>query len=404
MKLRVFASSVIVAGLLLSGCTTQPEASATPSAKVLTEPTAHVKGLIEKFKLESVDYAYVKAAIGNGTRDGAKALLIDARPNPKYLAGTIPSSINIPDTQIDKFIGQLDKVAKDKEIIVFCGGWDCEKSPIVAGHLKSKGFTNVKLYQAGEPEWVSKSYPEIGLPAAQAVFKNNSAVLMDARPYAKYMAGTIPGALYMSDEEVDKLKGRLPADKATPIVSFCEGYSCAKSHNLAKKLQALGYQKVSVYAGGYPEWKEAGLQTTAGGAKKVEAAPAPKKAAFVEGIKLGEDKGTVDGEWYKALIVSDKIPANVAVIDVRSAGEFANGHIKGAINLEAGKMSATEFAAKLPKGKVVIMNCSAGGRSMEAFLKLKDAKVDVSKIFYFDANIKCDKSGKCEIKVNEPLG
>ncbi len=404
MKLRVFASSVIVAGLLLSGCTTQPEASATPSAKVLTEPTAHVKGLIEKFKLESVDYAYVKAAIGNGTRDGAKALLIDARPNPKYLAGTIPSSINIPDTQIDKFIGQLDKVAKDKEIIVFCGGWDCEKSPIVAGHLKSKGFTNVKLYQAGEPEWVSKSYPEIGLPAAQAVFKNNSAVLMDARPYAKYMAGTIPGALYMSDEEVDKLKGRLPADKATPIVSFCEGYSCAKSHNLAKKLQALGYQKVSVYAGGYPEWKEAGLQTTAGGAKKVEAAPAPKKAAFVEGIKLGEDEGTVDGEWYKALIVSDKIPANVAVIDVRSAGEFANGHIKGAINLEAGKMSATEFAAKLPKGKVVIMNCSAGGRSMEAFLKLKDAKVDVSKIFYFDANIKCDKSGKCEIKVNEPLG
>jgi rhodanese-related sulfurtransferase len=405
MKLRVFASSVIVAGLLLSGCTTQPEATgSTPSAKVLTEPTAHVKGLIEKFKLENVDYAYVKAAIGNGTRDGAKALLIDARPNPKYLASTIPSSINIPDTQIDKFIGQLDKVAKDKEIIVFCGGWDCEKSPIVAGHLKSKGFTNVKLYQAGEPEWISKNYPEIGLPAVQALFKNNSAVFMDARPYAKYMAGTIPGAVYMSDEEIDKLKGRLPADKSTPIVSFCEGYSCAKSHNLAKKLQEFGYQKISVYAGGYPEWKEAGLQTTAGGAKKVEAAPAPKKDAFVEGIKLGEDEGTVDGEWYKALIVSDKIPANVAVIDVRTAGEFANGHIKGAINIEAGKMSATEFAAKLPKGKVVIMNCSAGGRSMEAFLKLKDAKVDVSKIFYFDANIKCDKSGKCDIKVNEPLG
>ncbi|ARU50102.1 putative sulfurtransferase MoeZ-like [Sulfurospirillum diekertiae] len=102
--------------------------------------------------------------------------------------------------------------------------------------------------------------------------------------------------------------------------------------------------------------------------------------------------------------MSDKIPANVAVIDVRSATEYANGHIKGAINIEAGKLSATEFAAKLPKGKVVIMNCSAGGRSMEAFLKLKNAKVDVSKIFYFDANIKCDKSGTCEIKVNEPLG
>ncbi|MBP1681950.1 MAG: putative sulfurtransferase [Proteobacteria bacterium] len=405
MKLKVFASSVIVAGLLLSGCTTQPEATgATPSAKVLTEPTAHVKGLIEKFKLENVDYAYVKSAIGNGTRSGAKALLIDARPNPKYLGGTIPSSLNIPDTQIDKFIGQLDKVAKDKEIIVFCGGWDCEKSPIVAGHLKSKGFTNVKLYQAGEPEWVSKNYLEVGTPVVESAFKKNSALLIDARPYTKTLQESIPGALYLNDEEIPALMGRFPTDKKTPIITFCAGYECHKSHVVANKLLELGYTKVSVYAGGLPAWKEAKLQTTAGAKKAEPVAATPKKDAFIDGIKLGEDEGTVDGEWYKALIVSDKIPANVAVIDVRSATEFANGHIKGAINIEAGKMSATDFAAKLPKGKVSIINCATGGRAMEAHMKLKDTKVDVSKVLYFDANIKCDKNNKCEIKVNEPLG
>lgn len=404
MRLRVIASSLIVAGLLLGGCTNQPETTgATPSAKVLNEPTLHVKGLMEKFKLENVDYAYVKTAIGNGTRSGAKALLIDARPNPKYLGGTIPSSLNIPDTQIDKYIGQLDKVAKDKEIIVYCGGWDCEKSPIVAGHLKSKGFTNVKLYQAGEPEWASKNYLEVGTPVVESAFKKNSALLIDARPYAKTLQESIPGALYMNDEELPVLMGRFPSDKKTPIITFCAGYECHKSHVVANKLLELGYTKVSVYAGGLPAWKEAKLQTTAG-AKKVEVATTPKKDAFVEGIKLGEDEGTVDGEWYKALIISDKIPANVAVIDVRSAAEYANGHIKGAINIEAGKLKATELAAKLPKGKMVIINCATGGRAMEAFLKLKDAKIDVSKIFYFDANIKCDMSSKCEIKVNEPLG
>ena len=125
---------------------------------------------------------------------------------------------------------------------------------------------------------------------------------------------------------------------------------------------------------------------------------------MVDGVKLGADEGTVDGEWYKALIVSGKIPANVAVIDVRSPAEFANGHIKGAINVEAGKMSAADFAAKLPKDKISIINCATGGRAMEAHMKLKDAKIDVSKVLYFDANIKCDASGKCEIKVNEPLG
>lgn len=407
MRLRLLGISLLVTGFLIGGCAknNEPVAANAPAAAVLTAPAPHVKGLIDKFQLQDVDYAYVKQAIGNGTRGGAKALLIDARPNPKYLIGTIPSSINIPDTQIDKFIGQLEKVTKDKEIIVFCGGWECEKSPIVAGHLKSIGFTNVKLYQAGEPEWASKNYLEIGTPVAQAAFKNNSALLMDARPMPKFLAESIPGALYMNDEELDKLVGRFPTDKNTSIITFCAGYECHKSHVVARKLLELGYKKVSVYAGGLPAWKEATMPTTAG-AKKAEAATAatPKKDVFVDGVKAGIDEGSVDGEWYKALITSDKVPANVVAVDIRNPQEFSTGHLKGAINIEAGKLGAADLAAKLPKGKVAIFNCGTGARGMEAYIKLKDAKLDISKVMYFDANIKCDAKNTCEIKVNEPLG
>jgi rhodanese-related sulfurtransferase len=407
MRLRLLAISLLATGLLIGGCAknNEPVAANAPAAAALSAPTPHVKGLMDKFQLQNVDYAYVKQAIGNGTRGGAKALLIDARPNPKYLSGTIPSSISIPDTQIDKFIGQLDKVAKDKEIIVFCGGWECEKSPIVAGHLKGLGFTNVKLYQAGEPEWGAKNYFEVGTPVVQAAFKNNSAVLMDARPMGKFLSETIPGALYMNDEELDKLAGRFPADKNTSIITFCAGYECHKSHVVADKLFTLGYKKVTVYAGGLPAWKEAQMQTTAG-AKKAEpaAAAAPKKDVFVDGVKVGVDEGTVDGEWLKALVMSNKVPANVVFVDIRNAPEFANGHMKGALNIEAGKLSAADLAAKLPKDKVAIFTCGTGARGMEAYIKLKDAKLDVSKAMYFDANVKCDAKNNCEIKVNEPLG
>jgi len=407
MKLKILGASIVVAGLLLSGCASsgEPEVAVAPVAKVLSEPTPHVKGLMDKFQLQTVDYAYAKQAIGNGTRGGAKALLIDARPNPKYLSGTIPSSLSIPDTQIDKFIGQLDKTPKDKEIIVYCGGWDCEKSPIVAGHLKSVGFTNVKLYQAGEPEWATKSYLEVGVPVVESAFKKNSALIIDTRPYAMTLKESIPGALYMNDEELPTLMGRFPVDKNTPIITFCAGFECHKSHVVANKLLELGYKKVSVFAGGLPAWKEAKLQTTAG-AKPVAPveAIAPKKDIFIDGVKAGSDEGTVDGDWYKALIVADKVPANIAIIDVRSPAEYANGHLKGAINIEAGKMSGADFAAKLPKGKLVIINCATGSRAMEAYMKLKEVKADVAKVMYFDANIKCDAASKCEIKVNEPLG
>lgn len=405
MKLRLLGTALLLTGLLLGGCATPGDQTAAPAAATAAAPTAHVKSLIDKHQLQVVDYDYAKAATGNGTRGGAKAILIDARPNPKYLSGTIPSSINIPDTQIDKYIGQLDKVAKDKEILVFCGGWECEKSPIVAAHLKGLGFKNVKLYQAGEPEWAAKSYLEIGTPVAKAAFEKHGALFMDARPSGKFMAETIPGALYMNDEELDKLSGRFPADKNTPIITFCAGYECHKSHVVANRLYELGYKKVSVYAGGLPAWKEEKLPTTAG-AKKAEpaAAPAAKKEVMVDGVKAGVDEGTVDGEWLKALILADKVPANVAIVDVRGAAEFAGGHIKGAINIEAGKMNAAELAGKLPKDKVAIFVCGSGARGMEAVIKLKEGKQDVSKAMYFDANVKCDAKNVCEIKVNEPLG
>lgn len=405
MKLRLLGTALLLTGLLLGGCATPGDQTAAPAAATASAPTAHVKSLIDKHQLQVVDYDYAKAAIGNGTRGGAKAILVDARPNPKYLSGTIPSSLNIPDTQIDKYVGQLDKVAKDKEILVFCGGWECEKSPIVAAHLKGLGFKNVKLYQAGEPEWAAKNYLEIGTPVAKAAFEKHGALFMDARPSGKFMAETIPGALYMNDEELDKLSGRFPADKNTPIITFCAGYECHKSHVVANRLYELGYKKVSVYAGGLPAWKEEKLPTTAG-AKKAEpaAAPAAKKEVMVDGVKAGVDEGTVDGEWLKALILADKVPANVAIVDVRGAAEFAGGHIKGAINIEAGKMSAAELAGKLPKDKVAIFVCGSGARGMEAVIKLKEGKQDASKAMYFDANVKCDAKNVCEIKVNEPLG
>ena len=61
---------------------------------------------IDKFikdqKLEVVDYDYASKHLGDGTRDGAKALFIDTRANKKYLKETIPSSIQIEDGKFDE--------------------------------------------------------------------------------------------------------------------------------------------------------------------------------------------------------------------------------------------------------------------------------------------------------------
>ncbi|MBM9604537.1 rhodanese-like domain-containing protein [Desulfopila inferna] len=405
MRVKLIGILLLATGFLFGGCAAFNESGTAgdPVKKTLNAPAPHVQELIEEAQLEVVDYAYTRQAIGNGTRNGANALLVDARPHLKYQKGTIPSSINIPDTQIEDYIGQLDKVAKDKEIIVFCGGWKCEKSAIVAAHLQKIGFTDVKLYQAGEPEWAARSYVEIGTSVIKSALEKDSALLMDARPRLKYLAETIPGALFMYDKELERLAGRFPADKTTPIIAFCGGYNCDKSHIVANMLLDQGYRNVSVFAAGLPEWKKSDLPTTAGSGK-VASAAAPVEDIFVDGVKVGADEGTVDGEWYAARIRKGNVPVNIALIDVRSPADFNAGHMSGSINIEVGDMSAADFMSRLPKDKVSIFACGSGARAMEAYYKLKEAGQDVSKIMYFDANISCDADNTCTIEVNEPLG
>ncbi|WP_198304310.1 rhodanese-like domain-containing protein [Arcobacter vandammei] len=370
----------------------------------LKEPTPAVLELIKKYKLEQVDFNYVKKQIGNGSRGSVESILIDARPELKYQKGTIPSSINIPDTNFEEFYSKYDFLAKDKnkELIVYCGGFGCEKSPIVAELLKEKGHKNVKVYSAGEPEWAKKSYLEVGTIVIKSYLENNSALIVDARPNAKFMQETILGSISVPDTEFDKYAGRFPINKDEKIVTFCAGFDCEKSNIVAEKLYDLDYKNVSVYAGGLPEWKKSGLPTTAG-AKKTEDKPKDKKPEFSKnGAKLGSDEGTIDGEWLKALIIENKVPQYIQIVNVLNAKEFEKGHIKGSINIEAEKFNSKELLEKLPKDKTIIFHCAAGSRSLEAWTKLKKDKADISEIFYFDANINC-KADDCKIEVNEPL-
>ena len=369
----------------------------------ISAPTEAVLALINKYELEQVDFNYVKKAINQGTRNSVNAILIDARPEIKYQNGTIPSSLNIPDTKFEEYYSVLKDIPMQKELIVYCGGYNCTKSPIVAQKLKDKGYTNVKIYSGGEPEWKKLSYLEIDTLAIKVYQEKNSAFIVDARPYSKFLQETIPGAISIPDTSLAKLLGRFPINKSEKIVIFCGGYNCEKSHIIANKLISLDYEDVMVFAGGLPSWKERGLKTTAASyAEKDDEVAIVKDSFSKNGLKRGSDEGSVDGEWLKKQILENKVPSYIQIVDVTTPAEFKNGHLKGAINIEASKLTAKELLEKLPKNKTIVFNCTAGGRSIDAWSKLNDEKLDISEIYYFDANISC-KDNNCKIDVNEPL-
>jgi len=365
--------------------------------------SAEVQRLIKENNLQQVTFEQVKQAIGDGTRKNAKALILDARPIKKYKAAAIPSAQPLPDTKFERQYNLFySKIDKNKPIIVYCGGIKCTKSPKVAIALIKKGHKDVKVYVNGIPEWKKKSYTEVDAKVAKKLFDAGAALFIDARPFGKFAKSTIIGSLNVPDTKFEKFAKFMPIDKSAPIITYCGGFACHKSHAVANKLVALGYSNVKVLASGYPYWKKRKFGVTGGGAVTTKAMKKLGKSKSGV-IEQGYDKGTVDGEWFVKNY--KKLPKSVTLVDVRAPEDFKKGTIEGSINIQAEKMKPAQFAKAVPSKGDVIFHCGTGTRAMEALDFLKEAKyARMDNVFYLDANIECDKNGKCKIKPNSPLG
>jgi rhodanese-related sulfurtransferase len=68
-------------------------------------------------------------------------------------------------------------------------------------------------------------------------------------------------------------------------------------------------------------------------------------------------------------------PASI-VIDVRSAGEFSGGKIRGARNLDVSSSSFVDSVKNLPKNKTYLLYCRSGSRSARAAGLMADLGFD----------------------------
>lgn len=86
----------------------------------------------------------------------------------------------------------------------------------------------------------------------------------------------------------------------------------------------------------------------------------------------GPDSGTttrLTASDYKSRFVDTKAPH--LLVDVRSAAEFADGHIQGARNIPVQELERK--LRELPKDKPIILYCRSGSRSGMALQILQTA-------------------------------
>jgi rhodanese-related sulfurtransferase len=100
-----------------------------------------------------IDAAEAKKRLDHG------ALFLDARPVAFYGMGHIPGALPLPEDDFDRAFASLEpRLRNTLDLVVYCSGYGCEASHIVARKLREKGIHAAILHE-GWPAWNDAGYP-----------------------------------------------------------------------------------------------------------------------------------------------------------------------------------------------------------------------------------------------------
>jgi len=176
------------------------------------------------------------------------------------------------------------------------------------------------VYQATLAEPNAKT-PEATTEEVRRILADGSAILVDSRKRAEYVAGHIAGAKNVTPEPgappaavVAAFEQLLGGDKSKALVLYCNGQHCQASRTLADQLIAAGFSNVRRYQLGIPMWRAL--------------------------------NGPVEIELDGILRVYN-IDRTALFFDARSAADFAEASLPGTHNVPADQL-ATDGLRKAP--------------------------------------------------------
>jgi rhodanese-related sulfurtransferase len=90
----------------------------------------------------------------------SNTIFLDARLEFDYKQGHIKGALNLPYEEFDEFYPKIaPKIPKDKTILAYCDGTECELSLLLARVLRDEGYQHLKVFFGGWAEWEKAGLP-----------------------------------------------------------------------------------------------------------------------------------------------------------------------------------------------------------------------------------------------------
>jgi len=238
-------------------------------------------------------------------------------------------------------------------------GWRSEGRPLVEGiNVPSKVFGERVLHEHKTPQLTP-------LELWERIERGDDLVIVDARTPEEYARGSLPGAWSVPGGELVVRIAELVRHPETTIVVHCGGRT--RSYIGAESLRRMQLANpVVVLENGTMGWELAGLTLERGAARwapapsarsRAVAALAAKRVAAEDGIPFVSPRAL-------AARLARREDQNLYVLDVRTADEYAAGHVAGAVWAPGGQaVQATDEYVAVRAASIVLV-CDGFARSV----------------------------------------
>lgn len=285
-------------------------------------------------------------------RGGAPHALLDLRERGAYEKGHIFRATSLPRRQLEFRLpamvtarttpivlcdedGRLATRARPtliamgyQTVRVLAGGlkgWRAAGRPTVQGvNVPSKVFGERTLHELKTPHLTAAEL-------ARRIAAREDMVIVDARTPEEYARGCVPGAWNVPGGELVLRIGELVDRPETTIVVHCGGRT--RSYIGAESLRRMRLPNpIFALENGTMGWELAGLELERGSARWVPTVSARSRAAAAlaaQRVAAEDGVRSVSTEAVRRLLTRPD-EQSACVLDVRTAEEYATGHVAGA--------------------------------------------------------------------------
>ncbi len=286
--------------------------------------------------------------------------VIDPREELFFARGHLFGATNMPLSRLELLIGA--GVPNRFTHVVLCDDGDGHAERASA-RLDELGYDNISILDGGLPAWAltggavfsgvnvpSKAFGEVierdlktptlsALDLKAKLESGDDFLLLDARPLDEHQKYCIPGSISCPSAEMILRAAEMQAFHGKEVVVHCAGRT--RSIVGAQTLIDSGlFPSVRSLCNGTPGWEFEGMTTEKGSQREVTLPQKPSDKALSAATEIAA-KWSIPSLDGPALEEWRTQPGTCYLFDIRSAAEFAAGHLKGAKHIAGGQLLQT---------------------------------------------------------------